>query len=285
MNNVIITTESCSDLPKELLDQHHIPIVAFGVNFPDHSVLDGEIPVSDIYDFYKKTRSIPKSNAVSPYQYTQFFEQVAEANPNKEIIHIGYSSACSCSFQNAVIGADECVKAKVHLVDSLNVSGGLGNLTLKACQIVDENPNVNVEQILEMIRGFVPKIQTSFVPERMEFLVAGGRVSNTAALGASIFKIKPRIDIIKGELIAAKKYRGMMRQIMPAFVADFCKDRNFDKSCAYIVYALGAQQSVLDEVKECLQAEGFQKVLLFELGCVMTIHGGKGAIGISATEI
>lgn len=285
MNKIVLTTESCSDLSRETLKKYNILEIPFSVNFPDRTVYDGQIPVQEIYDFYKETKKIPKTNAVSPYQYTEFFEKISEEYPDCEIIHIGYSSACSCSFQNAVLGVGECKKAIVHLIDSKNVSGGLGNLTLKAAEVIKNNPKDTAVELVEKIVPYVKKTRTSFIPDTLDFLLAGGRVSNVAAISASILKLKPRIDIIEGKLIAGKKYRGSMIKVVPHFVSDFMNDKMFDKRKAYILYAQGTDATVIEKLQECLMSEGFQEIEVTILGCVMTVHGGKGAIGISATEI
>lgn len=284
MNQIILTTESCSDIPAEVLQKYQIYTVPYSLNFPDRTVFDGDIPVQEIYDFYEKTKQIPKTNAVSPYQYTEFFERIAKENPGSEIIHIGYSSACSCSFQNAVIGVRDCNGAVVHLVDSLNVSGGLGNIALKAYQIVKENPEDSAEELVEKIKPYVKKTKCSFVPNTLDFLLAGGRVSNAAAIGASILKLKPRIDIIKGELIASKKYRGDMSKVALKFAKDFMENPNLDKKQMYIFYSLGADEKAIDVLWNYAKTQGFEEISVSMLGCVMTVHGGKGAIGLSATE-
>ena len=51
----IITTESCSDIPVSMLEKLNVPMVPFSVNFPDRTVLDGELPIQEIYDFYEAT--------------------------------------------------------------------------------------------------------------------------------------------------------------------------------------------------------------------------------------
>lgn len=287
MGKVVLTTESGADLSKEQCERYHISTVPFGLNFPDRTVDDGQIPVQEIYDFYKATRAIPKTNAVSPYQYAEFFRQVAKDNPGCEIIHIGYSSACSCSFQNATIGVADLADTdiKVHLIDALNVSGGLGNMTLKAAEIIEENPQDAPEELVEKITPYVSKVRTAFVPNTLEFLLAGGRVSNAAAIGASILRLKPRIDIIKGELIAGKKYRGKMDKVAFRLVDDFIEDGKLDKKDIYLFYAEGADVELMAQLKQHLEEKGFEHVHLGVLGGVMTTHGGKGAIGISGIEL
>lgn len=285
MRTIVLTTESGSDLTTETCEKHHILSVPFGLNFPDRTVDDGQIAVQEIYDFYKETKAIPKTNAVSPYQYTEFFRAAAEQNPGCEIIHVGYSSACSCSFQNAVLGVRDLEGVKVHLIDSLNVSGGLGNLVLKAAEIIENNPDDTAEQLVEKIVPYVKKTHTSFVPNTLEFLLAGGRVSNAAAIGATILRLKPRIDIINGELIAGKKYKGRMEKTAFRFADDFLEGKNFDKRLIYMFYAEGADLELMERLRQYLEGKGFARVKVGTLGCVMTVHGGKGAIGISATEL
>ncbi len=114
MTKIILTTESGADLSEKSLKKYNILTVPFSVNFPDRTVYDGQISVQEIYDYYEKTKKIPKTNAVSPYQYTEFFENAAREYPEHEIIHIGYSSGCSSSFGNALLGVKECRKAKVY---------------------------------------------------------------------------------------------------------------------------------------------------------------------------
>jgi DegV family protein with EDD domain len=285
MAKIILTTESGCDLSEEAVKKYNILIVPFSINFPDRTVYDGQIPIQDIYDFYEQTKKIPKTNAVSPFQYTEFFENISSLYPESEIIHIGYSSACSSSYSNAVLGIKDCKSAKVHLLDSKNVSGGLGNLVLKAAEIIEGNTEDPAEELLKKISPYVNKVQTSFIPDTLDFLRAGGRVSNGTAIGAAILKIKPRIDIINGELLAAKKYRGSMHKIISRFAEDFMEGRNFDKREAHIIYSRGTEESVLKKLQECLYNYGFQQIKINIIGCVMTVHSGRGAVGISAVEI
>ena len=284
MAKIIITTESSADLKKEWIEQYNIKTVPFSVNFPDRSLFDNEFPVREIYDFYEKTGQIPKTNAVNPDQYTQFFERIAAENPGCVIIHMGYSSVCSCSFQNAIIGEADCEHAKVYLIDSKNVSGGLGNLVIKAAEIAEANPDMDPEALVQKIVPYVKKTHTAFVPNKLDFLAAGGRVSNAAALGAALLRLKPRIDILDGALIAGKKYVGVMKRIIPEFVHDFVKDKNLDKSLVYAFCSEEADEEAMKRLVECLKKEGFERVETSTLGCVMTVHGGKGAMGISAMD-
>lgn len=281
-----ITTESSCDIPAALCAAQGIRTVPFSVSFPDRSVYDNSIPVEEIFAFFERTHTIPKTSAVNPDQYTGFWDAILDEDPDAAILHVGYSSACSCSFQNARIGREDCKRPeRIRLVDSLNVSCGLGNLVRKAAQLLNAYPDDDLDTLAGRVEAFVDKTRMMFVPDRLDFLAAGGRVSNAAALGATLLRLKPRIDIVRGELIAAKKYRGTMSKVIPHLIADFFKGRRFDLSDVYMIHAAGAAQEALERMRELLRGHGFQNIHDWDLGCVMTVHGGKGAVGLSATEI
>ena len=80
---------------------------------------------------------------------------------------------------------------------------------------------MTLEALAQAVEQAVPLVVTHFVPDRLDYLAAGGRVSNPAALGAALLKIKPRIDILDGKLIAGKKYRGTMAKVVPKLLEDF----------------------------------------------------------------
>ena len=284
--NIVITTESSCDIPAALRGKLGVLTVPFHVNFPGMSVDDNSIPVQEIYDFYEKTHKIPQTSAVNPDEYRVFWEEVLAANPGAEILHVGYSSACSCSFQNAQIGRQDCKEpGRIRLVDGLNVSAGLGNLVMRAVQLRAEHPEEGLEELAKRVEGYVAKTRMVFVPDRLDFLAAGGRVSNAAALGAAILRLKPRIDIVTGELIAGRKYRGKMAHVVPHMLSDFLRGRSFDLSQAYMIHAAGAAEEALERIRVLLREHGFRRIYDWELGCVMTVHGGKGAVGVSATEL
>lgn len=282
---ILITTESSCDIPAADCRGCGVRTVPFSVNFPDRSVPDNSIPVEEIFDFFERTRAIPKTSAVNPEQYTSFWDAILAEEPDAGILHVGYSSACSCSFQNAQIGRQDCASpGRVRLVDSLNVSCGLGCLVLKAAALRAEHPGDDLETLARRVEGLVEKVRMMFVPNRLDFLAAGGRVSNAAALGAAILKLKPRIDIVRGELIARRKYRGTMQHIVPQLFADFLRGRDYDLSHAYLIHAAGAAEEALERLRALLREHGFRQIHEWDLGCVMTVHGGKGAVGLAAIE-
>jgi DegV family protein with EDD domain len=206
MRRIILTKESGADLPVELADKHNVQVVPMHGIMDGKDYLDGSLPVTDIYDYYERTKKIPSTTSTNSHEYLEFFTNIKNDFPNCIIIHIGYTSKASSSFQNAIIATEEL--EDIFLIDALNVTGGLTAIVMYAVTLLKNEPSIDPVRFVENIESKVPKSRLAFVPGSLEFLRAGGRVSNLAYLGGALLKIKPRIELIDGNLVSTKKYRG-----------------------------------------------------------------------------
>lgn len=283
MNKYILITESGTDMPLDLAEKHHINVLPMHVVMDGIDYLDGSISVNEIYSYYKRTKKIPTTSATNPYEYEKFFKEMAKKYPDKIIIYIGYSSKASCTFKNACI-ASEGIK-NIHLIDSLNVTGGEAAIILKAAEIIEQEPDVEAEELVKRIETYVKRARVSFIPGNLEYLKAGGRVSNAAYLGATILQLKPLIEIIDGELISTKKYRGAMSHVAENYLNEYLSKYNFDKKRIHFLYSLGLDEDIKMHMEEIAKEKGFQEIMWFQTGCVISTHSGPGAIGIAGFEI
>ncbi|MCI1930816.1 MAG: DegV family protein [Clostridia bacterium] len=275
---IVISTESCSDVSEENKKKYGIYSVPMHVVFPDRDCDDGKLDVQEVYDFFNKTKQVPKTSAVNPQEFKSFFKKIQEEVPGAQIVHIGYSSLASSTYQNAVTAVEEL--ENVFLIDSRNVSGGAGAIAIAAAQMLRDEPEINVGCLVKKLKAIVPKVKTCFVPDKLEYLVAGGRCSNASVLLASVLRVKPRIDIVDGKLIATKKYRNTISKFYNKLIDDFLENEKFDMRKAYIIYTLGSNKDVLEKMKETLMSKGFEDVELTITGSVMATHGGEGAVGL-----
>lgn len=211
MKKFIILTESGADLPLDLVNLNQIYVLPMHVIIEDIDYHDGVISVTEVYDYYKRTKKIPTTSAINPNEYQRLFQKITEENPDCIIIHISYSSKASCTYQNSQIASDGM--ENIYHVDSLNVSGGEAAIVLKAVELIEKYPDIQSDDLVEKIESFVAMARVSFIPGNLEYLRAGGRLSNSAYFGASILQLKPLIEILNGKLVATKKFRGAMTHI------------------------------------------------------------------------
>lgn len=283
MRKIIFTTESGADLPKELAEKYNIKtvpmhVVMDGTDYKD----DGSLPVSKIYDYYNRTKLIPSTTSTNPNEYEEFFAQIKAENPDCTIVHIGYTSKASSSFHNAEIAAENF--EDIYLIDALNVSAGLTVVTLYAAQLLASNPDIPMDELIQKIQASVPKSRMSFVPGSLEFLKAGGRVSNAAYISASLLQIKPLIELIDGKLVSTKKYRGKMSRVAEELLKDYLKKYPIDKKQIYFVFSIGLDEQVKVQMEQSAKEKGFENVTWIQAGSVISTHGGPGAFGIAGME-
>ncbi|MDC3418245.1 DegV family protein [Aquibacillus salsiterrae] len=283
MKKIIITTESGADLPNDLAKKHSVHVVPMHIIMDGKDYLDGSLPVQEIYDFYDRTKQIPSTTATNIHEYLEFFKQIQADNPGCTTVHIGYTSKASSSFQNAVNAAKEL--NDVHLIDALNVTGGLAAMVMYAVSLIENQPDITPNELTQKIMAKIPKTRLAFVPGKLEFLRAGGRVSNAAYLGAALLKIKPRIDLVDGKLVSTKKYRGKMSTIAEKLLAEYFEQYNLDKERIYLIYSLGLDEKVKHQVDEMIQKAGFKEITWIEAGAMISTHAGPGGFGIAGLEV
>ena len=208
MRRIILSTESGADLPKDLVEKHQIQVVPMHVIMDGKDYLDGELSVEEVFDYHSQTKKIPSTTATNVHEYHELFTKIRINFPDSIIIHIGYTSKASASFQSALIAAEDF--ENLFLIDTLNVTGGLAAIVMYAATMLEEEPSISHVHLIEKIESVVPKTMLAFIPGSLEFLRAGGRVSNVAYIGGSLLKIKPCIELKEGKLVSTRKYRGNM---------------------------------------------------------------------------
>lgn len=282
MTKFIITTESGSDLSPQLLERYPIHIVPMYVTMGTETYPDGSFEVEEVYRFYDRTGSLPKTSGSAPHDNALIFEQIFSKYPNAHIIHIAYSAVTTVSYNSCKIAAQDF--ENVHLVDSKNVSGGLTAIVVATAQFMEEHPDCTPEEVLAFVENIRERTRFVFLPQSLLYLKAGGRVSNAAYLGASLLKIHPTIILKEGHLVAAKKYRGSFDRCLKNMIKDFVTEYDLDPDTLIIGGTAGLSEEHKQLAENTLKNEGFENPNWFSAGAVISSHGGPGAFGIIGIE-
>lgn len=272
-----ISADSTCDLGDELVKRFDVSILPLAVIMGGKVYRDGvDITPEDIFAYVDKTGILPKTSATSVEEYSAYFESLLK--DNDEVIHFNISSKASSTHENALQAAEQ-FGGKVHAVDSLALSTGQGLLVLKACDLVAEGKSADeIVKLCEELRG---KVNTSFVPDRLDYLHKGGRCSLTAMLGAKVLKIHPMIDMKDGQLYAKKKYMGNLERSLKSYVADLAGTyKNYDDTRCFITHS-HCEKEVVDKVRAQVESLfGFKEILETFAGCTVTAHCGKNTLGV-----
>jgi len=282
MEKIILLTESGADLPLDLVKLHNIQVVPMHVIMGDKSYADGSIAVTEVYDYYERTKKVPSTSATNPDEYQDVYKRIIKEDPGCIIIHVGYSSKPSCSYQNSIIASEGM--ENVYHADALNVTGGLAAIVLKAVELIKKHPDMLPDDLVKNIESYAAKTRVSFIPGDLVYLKAGGRVSNAAYLGGTLLQLKPQIEIVNGELVSTKKYRGKIGNIVEKYMKEYIGKYHMDKEQIYLIYSLGLEEHIKQHMEQIAKEEGFKKIIWIQAGCMISSHSGPGAIGIAAFE-
>ena len=283
MKKTYIVTETGGDLFRRDAEKYEIEIVPMHVQIEGESRDDGAFPVTDIFDSYKRTKVLPKTSATNPHEYKEAFDRIMAKNPDAQIIHVAYSAITTASYHNAVLAA-EGMNNVTH-IDTKNVTGGQRAVVLKIAEYIENNPDATPQQIKEYGENMAEKCQFAFFPGDLEYLKAGGRVSNAAYLVASMLNLKPLIEMIDGKLVGTKKYRGNNDKVFVKFLDEYLANNSFEKETFFMVYSAGLEDDVKKQLEHTARKHGYKKITRVPPGCVIATHAGPGAFGAGGFKI
>lgn len=271
---IAISTDSSADMPVEVQKENNIYITPLTILMGEETFLDGEKPITDIFDFVNKNKVLPKTSAVNEDQYKLHFNKLLETHD--AVIHISMASYTSCSYDNAIKASKYC--NNVHVIDSKSLSCGITLLATTAAKLAREN--MSVEKIVQIINDLVPKTQVSLILKSVNYLHKGGRCSGIALLGANLLNLKPMVVLEDDNVKVKKKIRGNIEKAVKEYILELFKlhpNPNLDE--VYIAYTT-ATQEMIDIAKSLLVTRGFKNIKYAQANATITCHCGEYAMGI-----
>lgn len=274
--NIKIISDSTCDLPKEVLEKYNITIMPLTVIKNGENFSDGvNITPADIFNHVASGGDLCSTAAVNIGEYYELFSKYA--GDYDGIIHINISSEFSSCYQNARLAAEEITNVRV--VDSRNLSTGQGLVVLKACELAKECDDL--DEIVEKLCVFTEKVEASFLLDRLEYMVKGGRCSAAAALGANLLNLKPCIEVKNGKMGVVKKYRGNYTKCLTSYIKDRLANRDDVDKGTLFVTRTPISEDCLQAVKETVsQYDDFETTYWNEAGCTVSCHCGPGTLGV-----
>ncbi len=274
---VKIFSDSTCDLSKELLDRYEIGIIPLFVRLGDVEFLDGvNITPEALYKWSDEHNDTPKTAAPSIEDVAKIF------NPDStdEYIVFTISSSMSACFNNVRLAAESLeIEDRVHIIDSANLSTGIGLLVIRAAELAKEGKTAS--EIADDIESLKDKVRASFVIDTLVYLHRGGRCSGLAALFGTALKLHPRIAVSGGAMHPEKKYRGNSHKYVMDYVKDMESDlKNARKDRVFITHS-GCDKEIVDSVRDYLTGlDHFDEILETRAGSVISSHCGPGTLGV-----
>ena len=273
MEKIKIITDSTLDLPKELIREKNIEVLPLLINFGEESYLDGvEITTKEMIDKINSTGVLPTTAQVTPNRFEETFKKYLDEG--YKIVVLTLSSDMSGTYQSACIAKDMLESDDIVVIDSRNVTSGLGLLALKACQFRDKG--LGIKEIEEELLKAIPKVKSSLNFESLENLVRGGRLSKTAGTIGSVLGLRLILEVKDGKMSVKDKVRGS-KKALKKLISDFeSADVDFDSP---IVLLELLNEDVYEGLKIYFQEKNINYIDA-KVGCTVGIHSGIKPCGI-----
>ena len=281
MRDYIIMTDSCCDLPAELVSELELTVLPLSFciegrelyNFPDNREMDPKVS-------YEKLRN-GAEGTTSAINVGVFQTEMARiASEGRDILCISFSSGLSTTYQSACIAAktvmEEFQGCTVTVVDSLAASLGQGLLVYLAVQ--EKRKGRSMAETAAFVERTRDHICHWFTVDDLNHLKRGGRVSAAAALVGTMLQMKPvlRVDE-EGRLIPMQKVRGRKASI--ASLLEKMDELAEDASVVFISHGdcEADARSLEKMIREKYPVKTF---VLNYVGPVIGNHSGPGTLAL-----
>ncbi len=278
MGRIRIVADSTCDLSSEIISKYDITVIPLNIILGMNSYLDGiEITPQEIYDWSDKMNSTPKTAAPELGKVLEILKPMAEAK--EDILFFGISEEMSVTCQVVRMAAAELEYDRIWVINSMNLSTGIGIQILRAAGMVQEG--IAAEAITDEIEKARDNVCASFVVDTLTYLQRGGRCSAVTALLGNTLKLKPMIAVKGGKMGVDKKYRGRQQAVIKSYVkeqeAELLKA---DPARVFITHS-GIDPQIEQEIYNYLAGlHHFEEILITRAGGVISSHCGPNTLGV-----
>lgn len=274
---IAVVTDSGSGLTKQQADELGIFYLPLQIIIQDKMFLDGEnITVEEIYEYLRNgempTTSMPPMGLVEEL-FTQLKEEGYEA-----VIAVPLSQGLSStsSIMQAVAKEHD---VKLHIIESYTTCNIQRYLAESAIKLVQQG--LDLDTICERLNASAADSGTLIIPDDLQHLKRGARLTPLAAALGGLLKIKPILRLDReseGKVDVYDKVRTMSKAQSKA-ISTF-QEHGLTTEYTLTVLHSGAPQE--GEKLKAMMEEAFPGLDLYYglIGAVISAHTGVGCLGI-----
>ncbi|HJX70210.1 MAG TPA: DegV family protein [Dehalococcoidia bacterium] len=208
MNKIAIIADTVACLPREMVEQYGIEIVAPNIYFDGRVYRDWlDITPSEAYQLLEEAPELFRTSPPAPMDFVQAYHKLS--TQAESILCILVSSKMS-TFCNVALLAKEQVKEKlphtnIEVLDSQTATGAEGFIVLAAARAAAEGKGL--KEAIEAAQRVKEKVSTIFVLETIRHAYRTGRIPKVAAQVGGLLSVKPMLAIRDG----VAHFNGMTR--------------------------------------------------------------------------
>lgn len=272
-----IITDSTCDLSAETLarlDVERLPLI---VNFGSQSFRDGvDMSHEEFYRRLAEADELPTTSGLNPMDLARVFAD-HRANGD-EVVGIFLSSELSSTVQSANLAREAVGPDGIYIVDSHQVTLGLGLLIERAAALRDSG--LSAAELAAAVEELTERQRLIAVVDTLKYLKMGGRISAAAAVVGGMLGISPIVAVQNGRVELIGKSRG--RKAALRWMSEHTQKEEID-----LLQTIAFGHSDCPEaMQECMEhfsdlCEHASSILTGSIGCVVGTHAGPGATGLT----
>jgi uncharacterized protein len=277
-----IVTDTTCDIPEEYVKDHDIYFVPVKFHAENKVFTDKvDIIPEEFYDILESSAEIPKTSKPSIQDFTIVYKDLLLHY--KGVLSIQLSGSLSGTYQTALQAAKNIDPQKIKVIDSKNLSVGLGLIVMEGLESLKKGSSF--EAVLKKVEKAIQNTEIYIGIQTMKYLIKGGRVTKAKGLMAKIFHINPILSLDpKGSLIPFGKAGGRKKleeKILSLVVHRTENEKQRKTRFRTAVAHVNAQDSG-ERIKEKIkQRMGRKPVMVMNAAPVLGAHSGPGTIGVA----
>jgi DegV family protein with EDD domain len=283
MNDYILFTDSCVDLPDELAKNLDLNVLPLAVEIEGKTYLhyldERELNVQKFYQLLRE-----RKQALTAQINAQRFldEWTPLLTAGKDILYISFSAALSGTYNSAILARNELLETypdrKLVVIDSKCASMGEGLLVTYAARLKKEG--ASIEEVEKWVEDNKTNICHLFTVGDLNHLKRGGRLSYSKALLGTILRVKPLLHVsLDGKLVQTGMTRGRKGALDAMIDRMFCTITNPKGQTVYISHGDCLEDAEYVK-KEIMNRMPIDDVVINYIGPVIGSHSGNGTLAI-----
>ena len=281
--NVVLMTDSASDLPKEAEKTYGIKIICFEHAFGDQTYISRiDFDNEKYYQMLENYNGIPSTSQVTPFQFTTIYEKQFLSGC-QDLIYVSINSKGSATYENAVFARNQFYyenptakdRMKIHIIDGKTYTCGYGFAVLEAAKMLQNGSSVS--QVLTFINDWCTHCQIYFVPYTLKYAAKSGRINGAAAFLGNALGIKPLMLIKNQQINVVSKTRGEKNAVKAVIENSVADMKPGSPYC--LVYGNNLQSR--EELKqEMIQLVGYEPAMVCQIGAEIAANAGPNVVGV-----
>ncbi len=281
-NKIAILTDSCSDIPPNILERFNIYELALSINYKDKSYHDRvDITPAQVYE--NLPNEIPSTSLPSLGEIDKTIKRIISDGYNQIIIPV-ISSGLSGVYQAIKLKCQDFKDIKTKVIDTKNIGLGSGFLSVYAGQLIEKN--LDFDEIVEKLENKIKDSDIFFSLQTLQYLIKGGRLGRVEGMIGSILNIKPIISCDEdGIYHTVAKARGRKQSINK--IIELVQNEIKDKKNYYLAICHGYAQEEADQIRKRMLPYVEKATIYMEgqISPALGVHTGPGLIGIGYFDL